>query len=83
VVIDDPRSDHQASGIQNSFRVTAYLSDLDDTPAADSDVAVEAGYAGTVNNLSVPDDQVVLHCSSCAASELHAPAPRLPSPACR
>jgi hypothetical protein len=43
------------------------LSDLGDTTAADGNVAVEAGYAGTVNNLSVSDDQVVWHCSSYSA----------------
>ena len=64
VVIDDPRSDDQAIGIQDASRVAVHLSDVRDTTAADGNVAVEAGYAGTVNNLSVSDDQVVWHCSS-------------------
>jgi hypothetical protein len=48
-------------------RLSIHFSDLDDTAAADGDVAVKAGYSGTVNNLSVPDEQIVCHCSSYAA----------------
>jgi hypothetical protein len=79
MVIDDPWSDDQAICIQDASRVAVHLSDLGDTTAADGNVAVEAGYAGTVNNLSVSDDQVVWHCSSYAAGE-HIAAP---GPNCR
>src|SRR5207249_1649105 len=66
VVVDDSRSDHQAIGIQHLARLSVHFSDLDDTTAADGDVAVKAGQAGPVNNLAVFDDQVVSHCSSYA-----------------
>jgi hypothetical protein len=64
VVVDDSRSDHQAIGIQDPSRRATYPSDLDDTTTADRDVCVEAWYSGTINNLSIPDDEIVWHCSS-------------------
>src|SRR2546428_5950065 len=69
MVVDDAGSDHQAIRIQHLARVSIHFSDLDDTTAADGDVAVKAGQAGTVNNLSVLDNQVVWHRSSCAAGK--------------
>src|SRR5437867_711728 len=69
VVVDDSGSDHQAVRIQHLARVSVHFSDLGDTTAADGDVAVKAGQAGPVNNLSVLDNQVVWHCSSYAAGK--------------
>jgi hypothetical protein len=69
VVVDDSGSDHQAIRIQHLARLSTHLSDLDDMTVANGDVAVKARQSGTVNNLSVSDDQVVWHCSSCAAGE--------------
>src|SRR5439155_24706294 len=65
---NDSRGDHQAIGIQHLARLSVHFSDLGDTTAADGDVAMKAGQAGPVNNLSVLDNQVVWHCSSYAAN---------------
>jgi hypothetical protein len=77
VVVDDAGSDHQAVRIQDLARLSVHFSDLDDTTAADGDVAVEAWQAGTVNHLAVLDNQIVWHCSSYAAGKrrVHAPGP--------
>ncbi len=72
VVVDDAGSDHQAIRIQYLARAAIDLADLDDPAAADGDVAVKARQSGTVNNLSVLDNQVVWHCSSYAAGKLPA-----------
>src|SRR5439155_10313887 len=69
VVVNDSRGDHQAIGIQHLARLSVHFSDLGDTTAADGDVAMKAGQAGPVNNLSVLDNQVVWHCSSYAAGK--------------
>src|SRR5262245_29998943 len=71
VVIDDPGRNHQASCIKHPARVSTYLSDLHNTTAADGDVAVESRYAGTIDDISVFDDQIVCHCYSFAAGERH------------
>jgi hypothetical protein len=69
VVVDDSGSDHQAICIQDLTRASIHFSDLDDTAAADGDIAVEAWQAGTVNNIAVLDNQVVWHCSSYTAGK--------------
>src|SRR5439155_10120052 len=66
VVVDDSGGDHHAVRIQHLARLSVHFSDLDDTTAADGNVAVKAGQAGTVNNLTVLDKQVVWPCSSYA-----------------
>jgi hypothetical protein len=67
VVVDDPGSNHQAIRIQHLARVSIHFADLDDTTAADGDIAVKAWQAGPVNHLAVLDYQVVWHCSSYVA----------------
>jgi hypothetical protein len=50
-------------------RRAANSSDLDDPPAAHSDVTVKPRQTGTVNNFSVFDDQIVRHRSSYTANK--------------
>src|SRR5262249_8963050 len=64
VVVDDSGSDHQAIRIQDLARVSTYFADVCDTAAADGDIAMESRQAGTVNNITVLDHQIVCHCSS-------------------
>jgi hypothetical protein len=70
MVVDDSGSDHQAVRIDDPPRLAAHSPDLDDPTAADGDVAVKTRQPGAVNNLSVPDDQIVRHLSSYAARSL-------------
>src|SRR5688500_8266539 len=69
VVVDDTGSDHQTIRIDDPTRLTAHSSHLDDPPAAHGNVAVKARQAGTVNYLSVFNDQIVRHYSSYAANK--------------
>jgi hypothetical protein len=61
VVVDEPRGDDQAVGVDGARGGTAQLPGRHNLAAAHRDVAAEGGESGAVDHATVLDEQIIRH----------------------
>src|SRR5438045_8984041 len=61
MIVDKAGADRAAVGVDRLCRRAGELADLGDLPVLDPDIGAEARHAGTVDDASVLDQQIIRH----------------------